>query len=52
MDAACLAVTGMLYSKGKSESIPENPDVDEMGIVMKLTVPMKGIDSVEKRRLQ
>jgi len=43
LDAACLAVTAMLSSHGMCETIPEAPEQDDKGLVMKLTVPKKNI---------
>lgn len=41
IDAACLAVTGALYAHGLCETIPEEPEADDKGLEMKLTVPVK-----------
>ena len=41
IDAVCLAVTGALYAHGQCETIPEKPEADEKGLLMKLTVPKK-----------
>ena len=41
LDAAVLAVTGLLYNRGEYETIPEQPDTDDHGLLMKLTVPKK-----------
>ena len=41
IDAVCLAVTGALYAHGQCETIPEKPEADEKGLLMKLTVPRK-----------
>ena len=41
IDAICLAVTGALHAHGQSETIPENPEIDEKGLLMQLTVPIK-----------
>ena len=41
MDAVCLAVTSALHAHGLSETIPENPELDEKGLYMQLTVPKK-----------
>ena len=41
IDAACLAVTGALYAHGLCETIPEEPEADDKGLEMKLTVPTK-----------
>lgn len=43
IDAVCLAVTGALYAHGQSETLPDNPETDERGLLMKLTVPIKRI---------
>ena len=42
-DAICLAVTAKLKSLGMCETIPEQPDVDANGLLMKLTVPKKSV---------
>ena len=39
LDAACLAVTAALHAQGMSETIPTEPEQDETGLDMKLTVP-------------
>lgn len=41
MDAACLAVVGALYAHGQADIIPDLPEEDERGLLMKLTVPKK-----------
>lgn len=41
MDAACLAVAGALHAHGQAETLPETPEQDEKGLLMKLTVPKK-----------
>ena len=41
IDAICLAVTGALYAHGQYETIPADPKLDEKGLFMKMTVPMK-----------
>ena len=38
-DAICLAVTAKLKSEGLCETIPENQEMDNNGLYMKLTVP-------------
>ena len=43
MDAACLAVTAFLEGAGNCETIPPEPERDETGLFMKLTVPKKNI---------
>ena len=43
IDAICLAVTGALHAHGQSETIPDDPEVDEKGLLMQLTVPKKRI---------
>ncbi len=40
-DAICLAVTAKLKAEGLCETIPENPEMDNKGLYMKLTVPKK-----------
>ena len=45
LDAACLAVTAMLSSQGLCETIPEDPEQDDKGLFMKLTVPVKNLPS-------
>ena len=39
IDAICLAVTGMLNTLGKAESIPENPAKDNTGLKMQMVIP-------------
>ena len=41
IDAVCLAVTGALYAHGQCETIPEKPEEDENGLLMKITIPKK-----------
>ena len=41
MDAACLAVAAAMQAHGMCETIPEDPEQDEVGLYMKLTVPKK-----------
>ena len=41
LDAACLAVTAVLTAQGMCETIPEHPETDDTGLLMKLTVPKK-----------
>ena len=41
IDAICLAVTGAMHAHGQSETIPTNPQSDETGLLMQLTVPIK-----------
>ena len=43
MDAVCLAVTASLAAHSLCESIPEEPEQDETGLYMKLTVPKKNV---------
>ena len=43
LDAVCLAVTAALAAGGMCETIPEEPEQDENGLEMKLTVPKKNI---------
>ena len=41
LDAACLAVTAALAASGMCETIPAEPEQDENGLYMKLTIPKK-----------
>jgi predicted RNase H-like nuclease len=41
LDAACLAVTAALAAGGMCETIPVEPEQDENGLYMKLTIPKK-----------
>jgi len=41
IDAICLAVTAALHAHGQSETLPQKPEPDEKGLLMKLTVPIK-----------
>ena len=41
LDAACLAVTAALAAGGMCETIPSDPEQDENGLYMKLTIPKK-----------
>ena len=41
LDAVCLAVTAALASQGMCETIPSEPEQDDTGVFMKLTVPKK-----------
>ena len=43
MDAACLAVTASLAAHSLCESIPEEPEQDERGLCMKLTVLKRNV---------
>lgn len=43
IDAICLAVTGALHAHGQSETLPEKPEIDEKGLLMQITVPIKRI---------
>ena len=43
IDAICLAVTAVMHAHGQSETIPEQPERDEKGLLMQLTVPIKRI---------
>ena len=43
LDAVCLAVTAALAAGGMCETIPSEPEKDENGLYMKLTVPKKNI---------
>ncbi len=44
LDAVCLAVTAALSAQGMCETIPEEPEKDENGLYMKLTIPKKDSD--------
>lgn len=39
LDAVCLAVTAALEAHGLCETLPDDPEQDEKGLAMKLTVP-------------
>lgn len=41
LDAACLAVTATLAVGGMCETIPAEPEQDESGLYMKLTIPKR-----------
>ena len=41
LDAACLAVTAALAAGGMCETIPAEPEQDENGLYMKLTIPKR-----------
>ena len=41
VDAVSLAVAGVLYAHGQTDTLPELPEEDEKGLLMKLTVPKK-----------
>jgi hypothetical protein len=41
LDAACLAVTAALAADGMCETIPAEPEQDENGLYMKLTIPKR-----------
>ena len=43
LDAVCLAMTAALASQGMCETIPSEPEQDDTGLYMKLTVPEKDI---------
>ena len=43
IDAICLAVTSALHAHGQSEILQEQPEPDEKGLLMQLTVPIKRI---------
>ncbi len=43
LDAVCLAVTAALAAQGHCETIPSEPEQDDAGLFMKLTVPKKNI---------
>ena len=51
MDAVCLAVTAALAAQGLCETIPSEPEQDDMDLYMKLTVPKKeiGLPSDEQK---
>lgn len=40
LDAVCLAVTAALSAHGLCETIPKNPELDDKGLCMKLTIPI------------
>lgn len=44
VDAICLVVTASLASHGQCETIPANPERDETGLFMMLTVPKKSLE--------
>ena len=39
LDAICLAVTAALSAEGMCDTIPEDPELDDNGLYMKLTIP-------------
>lgn len=39
IDAICLAVTASLSEKGKVQTLPHNPDIDETGLLMQMIIP-------------
>ena len=41
LDAVCLAVTARMASQGMCETIPAEPEQDDTGLYMKLTIPKK-----------
>ena len=43
LDAVCLAVTARLASQGMCETIPAEPEQDDNGLYMKLTIPKMNI---------
>ena len=43
LDAVCLAVTARMASQGMCETIPSEPEQDDTGLYMKLTIPNKNI---------
>ena len=43
MDAVCLAVTAALAAEGMCETLPSEPEQDDTGLYMMLTVPRKSI---------
>lgn len=52
LDAVCLAVTAALKASGKCETIPADPDTDEKGLLMQLTIPKKGaIEIMPKEKI-
>ena len=44
LDAVCLAVTAALSAYGMCETIPENPEPDDKGLYMKMTIPRADIE--------
>ena len=44
LDAVCLAVTAALTAQGMCETIPSDPEQDDRGLYMKLTIPKKNIE--------
>lgn len=44
LDAVCLAVTAVLSAHGMCETIPENPEPDDKGLYMKMTIPRADIE--------
>lgn len=49
LDAVCLAITAALKAAGKCETIPADPDMDEKGLFMQLTVPKKGAVEIMRK---
>ena len=43
LDAVCLAVTARMASQGMCETIPSEPEQDDTGLYVKLTIPNKNI---------
>ncbi len=50
LDAACLALTAAMSAHGMCDTIPEEPEPDDKGLSMKLTVPKKDIPRPEKKQ--
>ncbi len=50
LDAVCLAVTAALVARGDCETIPSEPEQDDTGLYMKLTVPKKNIGIASGRQ--
>ena len=45
LDAVCLTVTAALSAQGQCETIPPEPEQDDTGLYMKLTVPKKNTEN-------
>ena len=41
MDSVCLAVSAALKAHGMCETIPKDPEQDDTGLYMRLTVPKR-----------
>ena len=39
IDALCMVVTAAMYNHGEYDTLPENPETDETGLIMQMTVP-------------